>query len=93
MPWLRRSLPLSAQPGHIFTIEPMVNMGTWRDTHWVDGWTAVTKDGLPSAQFEHTLLVNDTGVEILLRLFKAPLALEACRAFKHTRVLCHKPLY
>ena len=51
--------------GHIFTIEPMVNMGTWRDTHWIDGWTAVTKDGQPSAQFEHTLLVNDTGVEIL----------------------------
>ena len=51
--------------GHIFTIEPMVNMGTWKDTHWLDGWTAVTKDGLPSAQFEHTLLVNETGVEIL----------------------------
>ena len=53
------------KPGHIFTIEPMVNMGSWRDTHWEDGWTAVTKDGLPSAQFEHTLLVNETGVEIL----------------------------
>ena len=47
--------------GHIFTIEPMVNMGTWKDTHWLDGWTAVTKDGLPSAQFEHTLLVHETG--------------------------------
>lgn len=53
------------KPGHCFTIEPMVNMGGWRDTHWPDGWTAVTKDGLPSAQFEHTLLVNETGVEIL----------------------------
>ena len=53
------------KPGHIFTIEPMVNMGSWKDTHWLDGWTAVTKDGLPSAQFEHTLLINDTGVEIL----------------------------
>ena len=53
------------KPGHIFTIEPMVNMGTWRDTHWLDGWTAVTKDGQPSAQFEHTLLVTETGVDIL----------------------------
>jgi len=53
------------KPGHCFTIEPMINMGTWRDTHWLDGWTAVTKDGQPSAQFEHTLLVNETGVEIL----------------------------
>ena len=51
--------------GHIFTIEPMVNMGSWKDTHWLDGWTAVTKDGLPSAQFEHTLLVHETGCEIL----------------------------
>ena len=36
-----------------------------QDTHWPDGWTAVTKDGQPSAQFEHTLLMHDTGVEIL----------------------------
>jgi methionyl aminopeptidase len=53
------------KPGHCFTIEPMINMGSWKDTHWPDGWTAVTKDGLPSAQFEHTLLVNESGVEIL----------------------------
>jgi len=53
------------KPGHIFTIEPMVNMGSWKDTHWLDGWTAVTKDGQPSAQFEHTMLVTDTGVELL----------------------------
>jgi len=51
--------------GHCFTIEPMINMGSWKDTHWPDGWTAVTKDGLPSAQFEHTLLMHETGVEIL----------------------------
>ena len=55
------------KPGHIFTIEPMVNMGSWKDTHWLDGWTAVTKDGLPSAQFEHTLLVTETGCEILTK--------------------------
>ncbi len=53
--------------GHCFTIEPMVNMGTWKDTHWIDGWTAVTKDGQPSAQFEHTLLVVEGGVEILTK--------------------------
>lgn len=39
--------------------------GTWRDELWPDKWTAVTADGLLSAQFEHTLLVTDTGVEIL----------------------------
>ena len=33
------------KPGHIFTIEPMVNMGSWKDTHWMDGWTAVPQDG------------------------------------------------
>ena len=53
------------KPGHCFTIEPMINMGTWKDTHWPDGWTAVTRDGQPSAQFEHTLLVHETGVEVL----------------------------
>ena len=51
--------------GHIFTIEPMVNMGSWKDTHWPDGWTAVTKDGKPSAQFEHTLIITEKGHEIL----------------------------
>ena len=52
------------KPGHCFTIEPMINMGTWKDTHWPDGWTAVTRDGKPSAQFEHTLLVHETGGEV-----------------------------
>jgi len=53
------------KPGHVFTIEPMINLGTWRDQHWSDKWTAVTADGKRSAQFEHTLLVTETGVEIL----------------------------
>lgn len=53
------------RPGHIFTIEPMINEGTWQDEHWPDNWTAVTKDGKRSAQFEHTLLITDDGVEIL----------------------------
>jgi len=51
--------------GQTFTIEPMINMGTWHDRLWPDGWTAVTSDGKRSAQFEHTLLVTETGVEVL----------------------------
>ncbi|XP_060600510.1 methionine aminopeptidase 1-like [Ruditapes philippinarum] len=55
------------KPGHCFTIEPMINEGTWRDETWPDKWTAVTEDGKRSAQFEHTLLVTETGCEILTR--------------------------
>ncbi len=40
-------------------------IGGWRDITWPDNWTAVTIDGRRSAQFEHTLLVTDTGCEIL----------------------------
>ena len=50
-------------PGHIFTIEPMINLGSYRDVLWPDGWTAVTIDGARSAQFEHTVLVTETRVE------------------------------
>ncbi|ETW04877.1 methionine aminopeptidase, type I [Aphanomyces invadans] len=53
------------KPGHIFTIEPMINIGSWRDGRWPDDWTAVTVDGTRSAQFEHTILVTETGYEIL----------------------------
>ena len=53
-------------PGMTFTIEPMINMGT----HEVfvdeeDDWTVVTEDELPSAQWEHTILITETGIEIL----------------------------
>lgn len=51
--------------GMIFTIEPMINMGTYKEEVWSDNWTAVTKDRLPSAQFEHTILVTENGAEIL----------------------------
>lgn len=51
--------------GHAFTVEPMLNLGGHRDKRWPDGWTAVTADGSRSAQFEHTLLVTETGVEIV----------------------------
>ncbi|CAK4620641.1 hypothetical protein LEN26_007236 [Aphanomyces euteiches] len=53
------------KPGHIFTIEPMINVGTWRDVRWPDEWTTVTADGKRSAQFEHMILVTETGYEIL----------------------------
>ena len=49
----------------VFTIEPMVNAGNPADTVWPDDWTVVTTDGKRSAQFEHTLLVTETGFEIL----------------------------
>lgn len=52
--------------GMTFTIEPMVNGGTYRcKVNKKDGWTATTKDGQPSAQWEHTLLVTESGCEIL----------------------------
>ena len=53
------------KPGMIFTIEPMINVGSWRDTTWPDNWTAVTADGSLSAQFEHTVLVTEDGYDIL----------------------------
>jgi methionyl aminopeptidase len=53
------------QVGHIFTIEPMINMGTYKDDRWPDEWTAVTSDGSRSAQFEHTMIVTETGCELL----------------------------
>jgi len=55
-------------PGMIFTIEPMLNLGTKNIGLLEDGWTIVTKDGKWSAQFEHTLLVTETGVEILTKV-------------------------
>ena len=52
-------------PGMTFTIEPMINAGDWHCSLLPDHWTAVTADGSLSAQFEHTLVVTDDGVEIL----------------------------
>src|SRR4051794_1404020 len=53
------------EPGMTFTIEPMLNLGTHDWQMWDDGWTVVTRDRRRSAQFEHTLLVTETGAEIL----------------------------
>jgi len=51
--------------GMTFTVEPMINLGTWRVELMDDDWTVRTRDRKLSAQFEHTLLVTDDGVEIL----------------------------
>jgi methionyl aminopeptidase len=53
------------EPGMTFTIEPMLTLGTIDYDIWPDGWTVVTKDRRRTAQFEHTILVTDTGHEIL----------------------------
>ena len=53
------------EPGMTFTIEPMLNLGTHEWDMWDDGWTVVTRDRRPSAQFEHTLLVTADGAEVL----------------------------
>ncbi|HEX2732672.1 MAG TPA: type I methionyl aminopeptidase [Polyangiaceae bacterium] len=53
------------RPGMIFTIEPMINLGTWEVEILADDWTAITVDGKLSAQFEHTILVTEEGVDVL----------------------------
>jgi methionyl aminopeptidase len=53
------------RPGMVFTIEPMINEGTHEVEVLKDEWTAVTKDGKLSAQWEHTIAVTEAGVEIL----------------------------
>ena len=55
------------RPGMVFTIEPMINAGTHKDAMWPDGWTAVTADGKRSAQFEHTMIVTEDGVDVLTK--------------------------
>ncbi|MCK9602897.1 MAG: type I methionyl aminopeptidase [Candidatus Omnitrophica bacterium] len=51
--------------GMVLAIEPMVNMGTWETEILDNGWTAVTKDRLVSAHFEHTVAITEKGPEIL----------------------------
>ena len=67
------------RPGMTFTIEPMISMGTWQHKMaFDDGWTAVTADGKRTAQFEHTCLVTDDGVEVLT----APGAVSPCAPWR-----------
>lgn len=65
------------EPGMFFTIEPMINAGSWETKVLSDGWTAVTRDRSLSAQFEHTIAVTETGFEIFTLSPKG----------------CHKPPY
>ncbi|WP_033344698.1 type I methionyl aminopeptidase [Catenuloplanes japonicus] len=59
------SLDTLMEPGMTFTIEPMITLGTHEYEMWDDRWTVVTKDRAWTAQFEHTLVVTDSGYEIL----------------------------
>ena len=62
----RKGTSMLLVPGMVFTIEPMVNMGDWRVfVDEEDGWTVVTEDELPSAQWEHTFVMTEHGLEIL----------------------------
>lgn len=69
-PWVchvgQRGTDMLLVPGMIFTIEPMINMGTEEYMeNEEDGWTISTADGQPSAQWEYTILVTETGAEVL----------------------------
>ncbi|MBW4487591.1 MAG: type I methionyl aminopeptidase [Trichocoleus desertorum ATA4-8-CV12] len=61
----KRGTGKKLRTGMVFTIEPMINEGTWEVEVLEDNWTAVTKDRKLSAQFEHTVAVTEDGVEIL----------------------------
>lgn len=61
-------LSVLIEEGMTFTIEPMLTLGSYDYDLWDDGWTAVTKDGSWTAQFEHTLLVTASGAEILTQV-------------------------
>lgn len=63
----RRGTGLRLKAGMVFTIEPMINLGSPDLEHDADGWTVRTRDGSLSAQFEHSVLVTPDGVEILTR--------------------------
>jgi methionyl aminopeptidase len=53
------------EPGMVFTVEPMITLGSHEWEMWSDGWTVTTRDKSPTAQFEHTILITETGSEIL----------------------------
>lgn len=55
------------RPGMVFTIEPMLTLGTHEWDMWSDGWTVVTRDRSWTAQFEHTILITESGPEILTK--------------------------
>ncbi|HJH09911.1 MAG TPA: type I methionyl aminopeptidase, partial [Psychrobacter pasteurii] len=60
----RKGTGMELKTGMTFTIEPMINQGTWKTKILPDQWTAITKDRKLSAQWEHTLMVTDNGCEV-----------------------------
>ena len=52
-------------PGMVFTIEPMITEGSAECIEWSDDWTVATKDKGRAAQFEHTVLITESSVEVL----------------------------
>lgn len=65
VPHYYQSRGIRLEKGMCFTIEPMINEGTWEIEVLDDGWTAITADKRLSAQFEHTLIVTDEGCELV----------------------------
>ncbi|MCB0778870.1 MAG: M24 family metallopeptidase, partial [Flavobacteriales bacterium] len=61
----RRGHGVKLGNGLVIAIEPMINMGRKEVRQLDDGWTIVTEDGLPSAHFEHTVVVRPGGAEVL----------------------------
>ncbi len=62
---IERAPAFALVPGTTFTVEPMLTAGSEEHRLWDDGWTVVTADLLPSAQFEHTVIITEEGAEIL----------------------------
>jgi methionyl aminopeptidase len=56
------------EAGMVLAIEPMINMGSWQTKILDDGWTVETMDGKPSAHFEHSIAVTESGPRILTRV-------------------------
>ena len=65
--YVEPSYNVELKPGMLFTVEPMINVGRAHVKVLADGWTAVTRDRSLSAQFEHTVGVTETGVEVFTR--------------------------
>lgn len=63
----RNDRPGRMVEGQTFTIEPILTMGSIDCITWDDGWTTLTADGSPAAQFEHTILITRTGAEVLTK--------------------------
>jgi methionyl aminopeptidase len=58
---------LKLRPGHVFAVEPMVNVGGPETRLLPDGWSVMTADGSLSAHFEHTIAITDDGPQVFTR--------------------------